>query len=122
MENVSKIKKAGQILTLKCPNCGKTSVFHKTKYPLLGIPQMKEVCENCGYRFDREPGFFLGAMYVSYGLAAIEGLIAFLLARQLIYGLSGINLAMVTIAAILLCAMWNYRLARVIWMNLYPQS
>lgn len=120
MEKVSKFRKVGEILRLKCPNCGKTNVFYKMKYPLIGTPEMKEVCENCGYRFDREPGYFLGAMYVSYGLAVIEGLIAFLLAKQLIYGLTSINLALVTVAAILLCAMWNYRLARVIWMNIFP--
>jgi len=121
MERVSKLKKAGEILTLKCPNCGKAHVFHKMKYPFVGAPQMKEVCENCGYVFDREPGYFLGAMYVSYGLAVVEGLIAFLLARWLIFGITDMNLALVTVAAILLCATWNYRLARVIWMNIFPK-
>lgn len=120
MEKVSKIRKVGEILTLKCPNCGKTNVFYKMKYPVIGVPRMKEVCENCGYRFDREPGYFLGAMYISYGLAVVEGLIAFFLARWLVFGLSPVTLALVTAAAILLCAMWNYRLARVIWLNIFP--
>jgi hypothetical protein len=30
---------------------------------------MNETCPTCGYRFVRERGFFLGAMYVSYALA-----------------------------------------------------
>jgi hypothetical protein len=81
---------------------------------------MKEECEHCGYKFDREPGYFIGAMYVSYGLAVLEGLIAFLLAKYLIFGLSPLNLALVTVGAIMFCAMWNYRLARVIWLNIFP--
>jgi hypothetical protein len=30
---------------------------------------MNEVCPDCGLRFGREPGYFTGAMYVSYVLA-----------------------------------------------------
>jgi hypothetical protein len=29
---------------------------------------MYDCCPNCGLRFNREPGYFLGAMYISYGL------------------------------------------------------
>ena len=30
---------------------------------------MHAVCPVCGLRFEREPGYFTGAMYVSYALA-----------------------------------------------------
>jgi len=30
---------------------------------------MRDRCPNCGLLFNREPGYFLGAMYISYGLA-----------------------------------------------------
>ena len=30
---------------------------------------MYDRCPNCGLLFNREPGYFLGAMYISYGLA-----------------------------------------------------
>ncbi|PBQ33435.1 hypothetical protein CNR22_17170 [Sphingobacteriaceae bacterium] len=122
MENASRFNKVGAILRLKCPNCGKTNVFYKGKYLLVGTPQMKEVCESCGYSFDREPGYFRGATYLSYTLALIEGLIAFLLAKYLIYGITNVELVLVTVAAILLCAVWNYRLARVMWMNIAPDK
>lgn len=32
---------------------------------------MQECCPSCGLKFEREPGYFLGAMYISYGLALI---------------------------------------------------
>lgn len=32
---------------------------------------MHELCPSCGLKFEREPGYFLGAMYLSYGLALI---------------------------------------------------
>jgi len=31
---------------------------------------MNDPCPTCGLVFQREPGYFLGAMYVSYGLAS----------------------------------------------------
>ncbi len=30
---------------------------------------MNDRCPGCGLHFNREPGYFLGAMYISYGLA-----------------------------------------------------
>jgi len=32
---------------------------------------MHDRCLDCGLRFNREPGYFLGAMYVSYALALV---------------------------------------------------
>ena len=32
---------------------------------------MHERCLVCDLKFDREPGYFLGAMYVSYGLGIV---------------------------------------------------
>jgi hypothetical protein len=32
---------------------------------------MHERCPVCGLKFEREEGYFLGAMYISYGLALI---------------------------------------------------
>jgi predicted RNA-binding Zn-ribbon protein involved in translation (DUF1610 family) len=118
-EELAGFKKLKSILTLKCPNCGKASVFYSPKYKVLTVPVMHETCANCGYRFHKEPGHFDGAVIVSYGLAAIEGLIAYLIAKNFIFGLSSSNQYFFAISVVLLCAMWNYRLARVIWMNIF---
>jgi uncharacterized protein DUF983 len=32
---------------------------------------MNDSCPECALRFNREPGYFLGAMYVSYALALV---------------------------------------------------
>jgi hypothetical protein len=41
---------------------------------------MHERCPVCDLKFDREPGYFLGAMYVSYGLGiAVVAIFATLL-------------------------------------------
>jgi uncharacterized protein (DUF983 family) len=38
---------------------------------LRGFPRMHERCPVCDLKFEREQGYFLGAMYISYGLALV---------------------------------------------------
>jgi len=119
MEGVSRINKITQIASLKCPNCGKAKVFYKRKYP-FSKPLMRESCESCGYKFHREHGYYQGVAWVSYGLALVEGVIAFLLARYLVFGLTPITQLLITVGVMMFLAMWNFRLARVIWLNIFP--
>ncbi len=37
----------------------------------LGFPKMHERCPVCDLKFEREEGYFLGAMYIDYALALI---------------------------------------------------
>ncbi len=58
--------KLGSILGLKCPRCRKAKLF---KTPSLSFRQpfeMKDRCEVCGQDFHIEPGFYYGAMFISY--------------------------------------------------------
>lgn len=32
---------------------------------------MYPACSNCGLKYEREPGYFLGSIYVNYGLTAM---------------------------------------------------
>jgi uncharacterized protein (DUF983 family) len=46
----------------RCPRCLEGRVFS-------GSVAMNKTCPVCQFTFEREPGYFLGAMYVSYALA-----------------------------------------------------
>lgn len=46
----------------RCPRCGRGQIFR-------GRFAMNPECPSCGLQFEREPGYFTGAMYVSYILA-----------------------------------------------------
>src|SRR3954469_19459489 len=56
----------GKIVGGRCPRCGEGSVFKDGPAGVLGL--MRDECEVCGLSFMREEGYFLGAMYISYGL------------------------------------------------------
>ena len=78
---------------------------------------MHQQCPVCDLKFEREPGYFLGAMYISYGLAlltiALIGLVTWLVTRWWITkaALWGVVLFLPLVLAITL-------LSRVLWIYL----
>ena len=51
-------------LRLQCPRCGEGALFR-------GLVQMHDACGHCGLSFRREPGFYLGSIYLNYGATVI---------------------------------------------------
>ncbi len=49
---------------LRCPACGIGALFR-------GLLAMAPECSRCGYSYRREPGFYLGSIYINYGVTAI---------------------------------------------------
>lgn len=53
------------ILRQLCPRCRTGKIFRKSVWL---FPAMHERCPACRLKFEREDGYFLGAMYIGYGL------------------------------------------------------
>jgi uncharacterized protein (DUF983 family) len=49
---------------LRCPACGSGPLFR-------GWFRMHDACRSCGASFRREPGFYLGSIYINYGATVI---------------------------------------------------
>ncbi len=107
------------ILKEKCPNCGKGSVYQKRKH-FIELPIMNDRCEECQYYFDREPGYFLGAMYISYGLAVVQGIITFLLLYYFLPNIPTIWVVLIILLVIFLFSIKNYKLSRIIYIHIFP--
>jgi len=83
------------ILHERCPRCREGPLF---RAPLWrGSVAMHECCPVCGLRYEREPGYFLGAMYFSYALS-IPGVLVLIL---VIWRVSGWRYDVVLGAAVL---------------------
>ena len=39
---------------------------------------MHATCPHCGVKFEREPGFFLGSIYINYGITALVTVTAYM--------------------------------------------
>jgi uncharacterized protein (DUF983 family) len=60
-----------------CPRCREGAIFRTSL--LRGYLSMHEKCPVCGLQYEREPGYFLGALYFSYALSIPPGLAIVLL-------------------------------------------
>jgi uncharacterized protein (DUF983 family) len=52
------------LLRMRCPHCCQGKIYER------GM-KMNARCPTCDLQFEREPGYFMGAMYVSYTLALV---------------------------------------------------
>ena len=77
---LKKGSKLNSILTGSCPKCQNESMYSdKNPLHLTKVLKMNENCSHCGLRYQLEPSFFYGAMYVSYGLNVAVGIAAFII-------------------------------------------
>ncbi|MEW5675831.1 DUF983 domain-containing protein [Flavobacterium enshiense] len=105
------------ILGEKCPKCGKGKVFaEKGNIFLLRLPKMNASCSHCHHKFEKEPGYFFGSMFVSYAVAVGEMVLFFLIANQFIES----YLTIVVLIGILAIVMstFNFRFSRMLWIYL----
>lgn len=103
-------ERAHAVLRQRCPRCLEGRVFR-------GILTMNDACPACGLVFEREPGYFVGAMYVSYGMAIPLYLMAVVLVRFLFQGLSDLAVLAAGVPVICLGSPILFRYSRLIWMH-----
>ena len=69
METAAKPSALRSILQQRCPRCRMGGIFHYSIFH--GFPKMCERCSICDLKFEREPGYFLGAMYFSFAMGVL---------------------------------------------------
>jgi uncharacterized protein (DUF983 family) len=69
MASPTKSSTLKDIFRQRCPRCRMGGIFLYSIF--WGFPKMRQRCPVCDLRFQREEGYFLGAMYISFGLALI---------------------------------------------------
>lgn len=111
------------ILNAKCPQCHEGDLW---KLPFLkAIPDlllakynMHDLCPKCGLRYEREPGFWWGAMYISYALSSGTLLITAFVAKYYFdFTLEQVMLTVLGVA--LLGFLYNARVSRAIFINFF---
>ena len=98
----------GRGLRLRCPRCGEGRLFK-------GLFAMNEVCSSCRLDFTREQGYYIGAMYINYGVttAILLGVSLPLLGK---YPLSAILWSLAGFC--LLFPIWFFRYSRSLWLGI----
>lgn len=96
-------------LRMRCPRCCRGGVW-------AGPFRMRERCAVCGLAFEREPGYFTGAMYASYFIGLFASLpvwLGMLLAGAPFGAILG---AATALMAVLVPLAFHY--SRVVWMQI----
>jgi uncharacterized protein (DUF983 family) len=109
------MSRLSSIFQMTCPRCHQGKMFEslEIRHPL----KMNKVCTVCGQKFEPEPGFYYGAMFISYifiGFFSLGfvGLCVFYfhLSVDLAFGILLVCLA--------LMFLWNLRFSRSLWIHL----
>ncbi len=102
-----------------CPRCHKGKVFvHRPSFLPKKFDQMHDTCTHCELKYEKEVGFFYGAMYVSYGLTA-GWVIATFVINALFFDIDVLMFILLVTLPIVIMAPITFRTARLIWLNLF---
>jgi uncharacterized protein (DUF983 family) len=108
------LRRAGAIfsngLRLCCPRCGRSKLFD-------GFFKMREACATCHLRFEREPGYFVGAIYINYGVTVLLALAGFQVLELTLEPTLAQQLALwIAFAAVF--PLFFYRYSKSLWLSM----
>jgi uncharacterized protein (DUF983 family) len=103
------MRRALAIVRSRCPRCLAGAVWRS----LFG---MNDNCPVCGLHFEREPGYWTGAMVASYALG-VPVLLALVLAISLLTRWDVVPALVVADIAFLAVAPFIWRYSRVVWLH-----
>jgi len=69
MPRIERPSTLSAIFHMSCPRCRTGTIFQTSKARLF--PRMSTNCSVCALKFEREEGYFLGAMYIGYLLGLV---------------------------------------------------
>ena len=116
---LKKGSKLNSILTGTCPRCQNESMYvEKNPYNLATVLKMNENCGHCGLKYQLEPSFFYGAMYVSYGVNVAIGIAAFVIAYVFLQLSLKVSFIAIVTALIVLYPL-VLRISRNIYINMF---
>lgn len=106
------------VVKCKCPRCRQGDVYPHGAYNLLRFFKMNDRCQQCDVRLEPEPGFYQGAMYVSYAFS-VAGLVV--VGILLYYTLNPSQWVYISsiIGVMFLLAPLNFRYSRILYLYLF---
>ncbi len=105
-------------LRLKCPRCRKGRLFPSYTYS-TDFMRMYTYCPSCGLEYEVEPGFFWGAMYISYALTVGISIITAILIYLLPIGANMWVYIGAIVGVLTLLIPYNFRLSRSLMLHLF---
>ncbi len=105
---------AASMLSMKCPRCREGEMFETGSFSFKKPFDMHRRCPKCDQNFFPEPGFYYGAMFISYIMTGWFCVLV-MLGLHWFAGLSfnaAFGILLLIVAALFV---WFFRIARVLW-------
>ncbi|MEO0311294.1 MAG: hypothetical protein RIQ89_951 [Bacteroidota bacterium] len=103
----------------KCPRCGLGQLFtFNNPYRIKGALKMEAACSHCNEIYEKEPGNFYGAMYVSYALTTGWFMVNYALYAWVFTISAAFFLSYIAISIILLSPL-TFRWSRSLWISFF---
>ena len=96
-------------LRLKCPQCGNGALFQS-------YFKMFTHCTECDLKFERESGYFIGAMYLNYGATVLIAFSSYFLLATFAAIPFFVNLGIWTFFSAVF-PVFFYRYSKSLWLN-----
>lgn len=95
-------------LRLRCPACGRGRLFD-------GWFAMLAHCPVCDFRYEREQGYFVGAIYVNFALTVLVGLVP-VVAADIAWGLTLAQQLAIALPLMVIVPVVGFRWSRSLWL------
>jgi hypothetical protein len=113
------VKKLIAILRMKCPKCYKGSMYkNPNPFQINELHVMPKHCDKCGQLFNPEPGFYIGAMYISYGLCVSVFMLCFF-GLYIAFDVDPVVMLVVYGICLLILYPFIFRYSRVVYLHMF---
>jgi uncharacterized protein (DUF983 family) len=107
------------VVNNKCPRCHKGNLFEgNNPYSFKNGLTMNTTCSECGLKYESEPGFFYGSLYVNYALSSGVFIVLYLSDALWIH-MDTVLLLTIVVVSLLGLYPLTYRWGRLFWINFF---
>lgn len=108
------------VLKYKCPHCHEGDFFKSNNpYNFKVLSATYDYCPHCKRKLTIEPGFYYGAMYVSYALG-VAHVVTFWVAKTILQiEVEFWNFIILVGSFLLILSPLYYALSKIIWANMF---
>lgn len=99
----------------KCPRCRKGQIFQAPLSQVSSFSKMNRACTVCEASFEPEPGFYFGAMFISYAFNVVIFVACWLVLYMFADVADWVYILVVALAAVAFTP-FNFRASRVLWL------
>lgn len=112
------MRKFDAIVHCKCPKCREGNMFETSAFQISSFHKMNTNCPKCNLKFEIEPGFFVGAMYINYAFS-VALIVAVGIALTVFDAYTLFNFVIAIVSLVILLLPFLFRYSRVLFLHLF---